>query len=198
MTLQTLSVSYALSASFLISKLKGLGPTSRLDNFAKPLPTSQELPPMSDAIPHGIRLNNPGNLRAMILPNSGVNLDEHFANFFTIEDGLANLLALLRHYYNDLHLTTTPKIIARYAPASENDIDQYASLVTRFIGANPLHVATTDLFLNDDWRALAYMRAIIRVENGAPPVAWATGSEWFSLQHAAVAFDKWREWNAKK
>ena len=73
-------------------------------------------------LPIGIRNNNPGNLRQNYSVSYPTVLNEGFAQFRSITDGAQAMVALLWHYYNDLHLTTLDEIISRYAPASENDV----------------------------------------------------------------------------
>ena len=149
-------------------------------------------------LPHGIRLNNPGNLRRAVMPAGALGIIDGFQAFDTMETGLANLFVLSMNYYTKLGLRTVPTFIARYAPASENDLMQYEQLMCRFCNINPLKAGTQDINLIDEWCLIAWCRGIIRVENGRPGANWPTMMEWFTVAELAAALKRAQEWKSEQ
>ena len=84
-------------------------------------------------IPRGLRNNNPLNIRksptkwrGKITPGS----DRDFEQFNTLEHGLRAALIIIRTYISPKHnLHHVQDIIARWAPASENDVAAYTAFV---------------------------------------------------------------------
>lgn len=149
-------------------------------------------------LPIGIRLNNPGNLRHAVMPHGALGIIDGFQAFDNMTTGLANLFTLSTRYYTHLGLRTVPAFIARYAPASENDLMQYERLMCQFCGINPLRAGTQDLNLVDEWSLLSWCRGIVRVENGRPGTNWPTMNEWFTIAEMAEAMKRSYEWLNQK
>ena len=145
-------------------------------------------------LPIGIRNNNPGNLRQNYSVSYPTVLNEGFAQFRSITDGAQAMVALLWHYYNDLHLTTLDEIISRYAPASENDVVRYTTMVALFIRANPLSTKTQDMQLVHAWNMINLARAMVRVECGVPPLLWDAYPEWVSCADWSLALHRAGKW----
>jgi hypothetical protein len=153
---------------------------------------------MSDTtihLPRGIRLNNPGNLRNAVGPDTKTRIVEGFASFATLSEGTSNLFWLIHNYSTHLGLSTLPAFIARYAPASENDLAAYTRAMVQRLHVNPLKVQTADLALTDAWRAIDFARALIFVENGAPPLHFNGTSEWVAPSIMVDAIRRTGKWN---
>lgn len=116
--------------------------------------------------PRGIRNNNPGNIVQSQTRWEGEidGADPRFASFATPEAGIRalgrNLLA-----YEARGLNTVSSIIARWAPATENDTAAYVATVAKQIGVNP----NEPLNLKDRKTMTSLATAIIRHENGVQP-----------------------------
>lgn len=136
-------------------------------------------------LPLGMRLNNPGNLKAVHHMVGGVDQHGDFAKFDTQLEGTFALVKLCVSYYTMHGLLTLDQFIQRYAPATENDVNRYEVFVCRRTGLNIMHVRTQDLMLNRAWRALDFMRAIVAYEQGSPYTEWSSYPEWINL-------DTWR------
>lgn len=117
----------------------------------------------------GLRNNNPGNIRkdgktqwvGAVSAINGVT-DEAFLQFKAPEYGIRALSRVLASYAKSGGLNTVPKIIARWAPPSENDTQAYVTAVLRRTGWLPSRVITAL-----DYPAL--IAAIIHQENGSQP-----------------------------
>jgi len=145
-------------------------------------------------LPHGIRINNPGNLRAAYGMKYPTKLDNGLAIFQSMSDGVQALAALTFDFYTAHGLRTLPAFIERYAPASENDVLAYQRNMVALLGCNPLSVATTDLRLDRSWNALKFMRAIIIVEQGHPPSGWIPDAEWIDLTTWMASMHRAARW----
>jgi hypothetical protein len=147
-----------------------------------------------DHLPLGIRNNNPGNLRAAVGPDFKTKLVNGFAHFDTMENGTRSLFYLIHGYYFTHGLRVLPDFVARYAPATENDVAAYIRNIGQRIYANPLKIRTQDLHLDRPWAALQFARAIIAVENGQSPPTIAAHPEWvgpFTMIDAMRNTGKW-------
>lgn len=85
------------------------------------------------------RNNNPGNIEDGRFARSQpgyVGSDGRFAKFATPADGFAAMETLLTKNYLSKGQNTIASIIAKYAPASENNVGAYASQVERATGIN--------------------------------------------------------------
>lgn len=142
----------------------------------------------SPQLPIGIRNNNPGNLRQAYGMSFKTELREGFAVFPTMRFGCQSLALLSWDYYQLHKLKTLPDFIARYAPASENDVQAYIKNMAWIMGIPENMAPVYDLRLDIPGHCLTFMRAIARVENGAPPRLWANGESWATLAtwHAAM------------
>lgn len=128
-------------------------------------------------LPRGIRNHNPGNLdwRAENPWLGQIGREDRadgtpgrFARFKDPVHGLRALMRLLLTYYRRHRLKTVGQIIGRWAPTIENDTFNYARFVARqmVVGVN----ADIDLTNAETLEKLA--RAIVRHENGSPPMGY--------------------------
>lgn len=142
---------------------------SRPESDKTPYNRAQPAPPAN--APRGIRNNNPGNIVNGPTRWEGQieGADPRYASFATPEAGIRamgkNLLA-----YGSRGLDTVAEIIARWAPATENNTVAYIDRVAKEIGVKP----TDPLNLSDRKTLTALATAIIRHENGAQPYSAET------------------------
>lgn len=114
----------------------------------------------------GIRNNNPGNLKRTGDQWQGlrpVQTDKTFYQFVSVEYGIRAMAKVLLNYQRLYGLDSIEKIIARWAPPSENDTKAYVASVAQKMGFNP-----------EDRFSVAYyleplVKAIIKHENGIQP-----------------------------
>lgn len=148
----------------------------------------------ADHLPIGIRLNNPGCLRRACSPDSRTVMVEGYAYFGSLHEGSENLMWCIHQFYFDHKLNTLNAFLARYAPATENDLTRYINLMADWMGIPRAASGYTDLGL---WRideAAHFARGIIRVECGVPSNNLKSGAEWVSqsdLQLIAVSMPCW-------
>lgn len=148
---------------------------------------------MSD-FPLGIRLNNPGLLRR------GFDLDyepeqvEGFASFRSMGDGLYCQAKLLHQYYFVQKRTALFQIIPRWAPAAENDVDQYVALMAKFMGIQTPSPEHSDLGFGHAWNVANFMLAMHRVENGWTPPDWPSAPHWVGISQMSVALQRTNLW----
>jgi hypothetical protein len=148
----------------------------------------------TDQLPLGIRNNNPGNLRKAYGMNYPTRLNEGFAVFNSMTDGLEALACLVSDYYSEHGLRTLPAFIARYAPASENDVALYIKNMALQLHLNPLKLEAIDLRLDRSWCAMDFIRAVIVIENGRPREAVASWPEWCSIPDLSAAMSRACKW----
>ena len=114
----------------------------------------------------GIRNHNPGNIVRTGIKWQGMAADQssdpRFVVFTSAEYGIRALARVLRNYIAQGY-NTVQSIIARYAPASENDTKSYVNAVAQSLGVSPNQP------LNFDQSKTALVNAIIRHENGINP-----------------------------
>ncbi|WP_374342367.1 hypothetical protein [Azonexus sp.] len=117
--------------------------------------------------PRGLRNNNPGNVmkgsdnwQGEVQGN-----DPRYATFETPEAGIRAMGKTLLTYQEKHGLNTVEGIIARWAPATENNTPAYIAAVAKEIGVKAN--APIDLHNGDMLSKLT--RAMIRVENGSQP-----------------------------
>lgn len=126
------------------------------------------LPRTNNAQPRGIRNNNPGNIRHGSTTWKGMRAmqdDPAFVQFETPEHGIRALCKVLITYQAKHQLRTVAEIIARWAPASENNTSAYIKAV-----AGAMRVAADQpLVLTDRAVMHPLVRAIIAHENGMSP-----------------------------
>ena len=92
-------------------------------------------------LPRGIRNNNPLNIRRGKDQWKGLRAqqqDAAFCQFETLEYGWrAAFYLLTRTYYHKYRLYTIRKIIGKWAPPGENQIEAYIRNVSRLTGIDP-------------------------------------------------------------
>lgn len=129
-------------------------------------------PPAADGTPsapapRGIRNNNPGNIMRTDRPWQGEVLgnDPRYASFETPEAGIRAMAKTLTTYGEKYGLNSVQGIIARWAPASENDTGAYIRTVAKQLGVDPKQ----PLNLKDPATMTGLVQAIIKHENGMQP-----------------------------
>lgn len=131
-------------------------------------------------LPISIRNCNPGNLRACYGMPYPTKLNEGFAVFPNITDGVQSLAMLAFDYYHLHGLHTLKGFISRYAPASENDLTMYIGQAAKWLRMDATAASVRDLRLDLAWPTMDLMRAIIHIEGGAVPPGWMSQNEWIS------------------
>jgi len=117
----------------------------------------------SAGLPRGMRNNNPGNIEygKFAIAHGATGSDGRFAIFPTMEAGKAAQRALLSGYLAK-GTDTIGKVIAKYAPAGENNTSAYAAAVAKRTG-----IGVNDKLTESQIAAVS--DAMFRHENGA---AW--------------------------
>lgn len=123
----------------------------------------------------GIRNNNPLNIRfnasnnwrgkVMSTPNGQLVSRDHptFEEFVSMDYGFLAALNLIGNtYMHRYHLNTPSAIIARWAPASENNTDGYIKTVCRLTG-----IGGEEVISNHDRKLREIVWAMAQVECGA-------------------------------
>ncbi|MGH6959718.1 MAG: structural protein [Dongiaceae bacterium] len=121
-----------------------------------------------NALPRGIRNRNPGNIRKSRDRWKGLAPLQSDPAFFVFEAplwGIRAMAVILRNYQRRHGLKSLAQIIARWAPASENDTAGYVAAVSKAMGIGP----RAQLDLSDGATLRALIAAIIRHENGPQP-----------------------------
>lgn len=118
-------------------------------------------------LPRGIRNNNPGNvMRGDAKWEGEVNgNDPRYASFDSPEAGIRATARTLLTYQDKHGLNTVRDIVARWAPATENDTTAYVAAVAKAVGVKP----DAPLDLHDSATLGGITRAIIKHENGQQP-----------------------------
>lgn len=122
----------------------------------------------ANAVPRGIRNNNPGNIRKSNDPWQGLAAKQTDKEFFVFQSAIYGIRALARlliTYQNKYQLNTIRGIISRWAPKTENDTEAYIQSVSKHAGLAPNKPLDMHEFL--DLKAL--VQAIIQHENGQQP-----------------------------
>lgn len=116
--------------------------------------------------PRGIRNHNPGNLRhgPRWIGLEKVQLDREFAQFRAPEWGIRALAKLLLGYRRR-GITTLRELVARYAPATENNCAAYEDALCLALGVR----GTEAVDWSDPLTMRTLVAAIIRHENGRQP-----------------------------
>lgn len=120
--------------------------------------------------PRGMRNNNPGNIRISSSAWKGKvpvskNTDGAFEQFESYVWGTRALIILLRNYINRDKLNTIRKIVAKYAPPSENHTDKYAKWVATQTGIGiDQEISASQQYLRP------LVKAIGRYENGTDAI----------------------------
>jgi len=119
--------------------------------------------------PRGIRNNNPGNINRTtdhwIGESRDQSSDPRFVVFDLPEWGIRALARVLRMRFN-VGADTVRKLIAAWAPPSENDTEAYVQAVAAQMGIDPDAPITS---IDDVLHSI--VPAIIQHENGEQPYA---------------------------
>lgn len=121
--------------------------------------------------PLGVRLKNPGNLRAIDGLNwlGKIGSDQGFVIFDTVENGLRAMVVNLKNQQVMHGLRTVRGIISRYAPPSENDTAAYIKRICEAI-----HVGPDDqINLLDPEMLVKFAVAVIWHEQACCPYKWS-------------------------
>ncbi len=123
--------------------------------------------PGNPAEPRGVRNNNPGNIMKGDKGWQGEvqGNDPRYATFATPEAGIRAMGKTLLTYQEKHGLNSVEAIIARWAPATENNTAAYVATVAKAAGVKP----DAPLNLRDPAVLTAVTRAMIQVENGKQP-----------------------------
>lgn len=154
---------------------------------------------MTNAIPRGIRNNNPGNIEKGASKWQGLagnQSDSRFATFTDATWGIRALAVLLINYQDKYGLNTIEGIINRWAPPVENKTSAYVIDVVAAVKTlvpNTTKNKAIDLH-NHDY-LFGIVSGIIRHENGAGPEK--TLNQWYkddvvneALRRAGVVQEK--------
>lgn len=144
--------------------------------------------------PLGIRLNNPGLMRRGLFVDYEPEIVEGFASFRSMGDGLYSQAMLLHNYYAVLGRKTLVSIIPRWAPASENDVQQYVTLMAGFMGIAGPKPQFEDVGFGQPWNMVRFMLAMHLVENGHPPTDWPSFPNWVGISQMSVALQRTGIW----
>lgn len=117
--------------------------------------------------PRGVRNHNPGNIIRGVDGWQGEvqGNDPRYATFETPEAGIRAMGKTLLIYQDKHGLSTVEGIIARWAPATENNTVAYATTVAKEMGVK----IDAPINLHDGDTLTKLTRAMIRVENGSQP-----------------------------
>lgn len=115
-------------------------------------------------LPRGLRNNNPGNLIKTGIAWKGEvskNTDGHFEQFVDLKHGIR---ALYKQLYTDIQVRSLNlrKLIHKYAPAHENNTENYIDYVSKKTGINPNY--PIDLNYTN---LVTIAKAIVSIENGS-------------------------------
>lgn len=131
---------------------------------------------LAAGLPRGIRNNNPGNIKRTGIAWDGLANANEMTEFQRIESvfcvfrepiwGLRAMARILYTYQRHYGLTSVESIIARWAPASDNNkTDAYINFV-----ANRMGITSNQSFqFTDKGKATPMIAAMISVENGMQP-----------------------------
>lgn len=118
----------------------------------------------SKIIPRGIRNNNPLNIRVGNKWKGEVShpTDKQFEQFVSMEWGVRAAFIILRRYIQRYGLNTIARIIAKWAPTSENNTRAYVRAVATKVGISP----DAQVKYEDEQLMCSIADAMIRVECG--------------------------------
>ena len=117
------------------------------------------------ALPRGLRNNNPLNIRKntdVFQGEKTPSSDSQFKQFKTMAYGYRAALKVITNYYRLYHLKTIRQIIGRWAPENENNTSAYVKLVSSYSGIpsdDPIDITNREQMI----RIVAGMS---KVENG--------------------------------
>jgi hypothetical protein len=121
-----------------------------------------------DTMSRGLRNCNPGNIRlskTTYLGEVRPSQDRAFKQFSTMAWGYRAMFVLL-HTYRKRGCRTLRQMIARYAPPSENNTEEYIASVSRWAGV----FDDVELDTLDPAVMIPVVSAMSRMENGAVAV----------------------------
>lgn len=130
-------------------------------------------------LPRGLRNNNPGNIRDSTinwLGETGQNLDTSFEEFKTIADGYRAMFVLLSSYIKK-GVDTIPAIIAKWAPPTENNTENYISFVV-----NKTKIPRNQVLTNYDGELIVKIVAAISEKENGVAANMSDVEKGFSLQ----------------
>lgn len=134
------------------------------------------------AEPRGLRNHNPGNIRHsrdVWQGEAAVQAGPDFVTFKAPEWGLRAMAKILLNYQR-AGIDTIRKIIARWAPQSENNTAAYVHSVALSVGVDP----DTRLDLTNPGLLASVIKAIVRHENGKQPFSDAQITQAMRLVNA--------------
>lgn len=112
----------------------------------------------------GISRNNPGNIvKTGVLWEGQVKGKGRFAHFKDAHFGLRALGIVLIRYQQYHNIKTVEKLVARFAPAHENDVSSYENFVARKLGL----YTKSPLWITHNLPDI--VEAIVHFENGRQP-----------------------------
>jgi hypothetical protein len=117
------------------------------------------------AIPRGLRNNNPGNIRAnndLFQGEVRPSRDKDFKEFDTPAYGYRAMFVMLRNYKKNRGCDTIRKMINRWAPPVENHTDNYVMAVAAAAGISP----DAEVDTRDGELMMKIVAGMSRVENG--------------------------------
>ncbi len=160
---QTRNKLFHAAAPVLAGELNATGGAG----VAPSAPPAADGTPTSGPAPRGIRNNNPGNVMKTDRPWQGEVLgnDPRYASFETPEAGIRAMVKTLTTYGEKYGLNTVQGIVARWAPATENDTGSYIRTVAAQLGVKP----DQPLDLKNRATMSGLVQAIIKHENGQQP-----------------------------
>lgn len=116
-----------------------------------------------NSAPLGVRNNNPLNIRYTGAGWVGeVGENAGFSVFDSAENGIRAAAKLMRNYRAMYGINTISGLIARWAPAIENDTESYINSVSE-----KTRISSDAVLSDDDYRAV--LTAMIYHENGVQP-----------------------------
>ena len=127
--------------------------------------------------PRGLRNNNPGNIRQNGIRYTGEvqpSLDGAFKQFEKMEYGYRAMFVVLHTYARKHGINTIERMIARYAPATENHTQKYIDAVSEWSGVP----ATSHLTTTNAEVMIPIVAAMSRVENGEAAVMSEVEAGW--------------------
>ncbi len=145
--------------------------------------------------PLGIRLNNPGLIRRAVGVGYEPDTVNGFSSLKSMTDGIVAQCVLLHQYYFVLQRRALFQIIPRWAPASENDVEQYVNLMVGFMGITDPMPAHVDLNFGHAWCMAKFILAQHIVENGHPPKDWPSYPNWVGISQMSVAMQRSGLWS---
>lgn len=152
-----------LAAIFWPRRAKAEGLDTVVENMVQPS-TQIPLAVTANPTPRGIRNNNPGNIEASSIQWRGqIGQDGRYAKFDTAVNGIrAMLLEIFDSIERDGD-NTLRKLIAQWAPSTENNTAAYIADVVLQTGLN------ADKLLDYRANAISVAKGITRHENGFNP-----------------------------